>query len=98
MKKFIEYISEEKQEYVIKHKSYSSAISEAEKYAEKRGYTIEPDELFAKVGTGPKKPSVGKTNKITLTLLKNGKEQKKALHLQVTGLENGIYELNCYIL
>ncbi len=36
------------------------------------------------------------TNRFTITLFKNGKEQKKALQIQVYGMSNR-YELNAYI-
>ena len=45
---------------------------------------------------GSKKPSEGKTNRFTIGLLKNGKEQRKALSIQVYGMKNS-YELNAYI-
>ena len=78
------------------HKSYTHAIEAAEVYARKKGYTIEDDEMFTKVGMNSKRPSVGKTTRVSLELLKNGKPQKKMLHIQVYGMKNG-YELNAYI-
>lgn len=53
-----------------------------------------------KVGMGPAKPQPGKTNKITIKLSKNGKEQKKALQIQVynRGTKGNEFELNTYIL
>jgi len=77
-------------------KSYTHAIEAAEAMALKRGYTIDSDEMFTKVGVGSKKPSVGKTTRVSLELLKNGKPQRKMLHIQVYGMNNG-YELNAYI-
>ena len=80
----------------VYHKSYTHAIEAAEAYALKKGYTIEDDEMFNKVGMNSKRPSVGKTTKVNLELLRNGKPQKKMLHIQVYGMKNG-YELNAYI-
>jgi hypothetical protein len=80
----------------VYHKSYTHAIEAAEVYARKKGYTIEDDEMFTKVGMNSKRPSVGKTTRVSLELLKNGKPQKKMLHIQVYGMKNG-YELNAYI-
>ena len=65
-------------------------------FAEKNGYEIDSDEMFNVVGTGPKRPAVGKTNKYHLTLMKNGKEDRKKLHFQVYGMKTQ-YELNMYI-
>ena len=45
---------------------------------------------------GPKKPSEGKTNSFSIRLSKDGKEQKKQLHIQVYGMKIS-YELNAYI-
>jgi hypothetical protein len=80
----------------VYHKSYTHAIEAAQAYALKKGYTIEDDEMFTKVGMNSKRPSVGKTTKVNLELLRNGKPQKKMLHIQVYGMKNG-YELNAYI-
>jgi hypothetical protein len=135
---------EESNSYKVIHNTYSSAISEVHEYAKELGYLLNDDELFDKIGMGPKKPKEGVTNKFTLMLYKPGKtgvtrdipvdseslrdanaeiretneniasghelipeysvtdtdlyeEQKKALHIQVYGLENG-YELNMYVL
>ena len=89
-------LKEGKKDYEIYHKTFTSAVQEVEKFAEKNGYEIDSDEMFNKVGTGPKKPSVGKTNEYHLTLMKNGKEDRKKLHFQVYGLKSQ-YELNMYI-
>ena len=83
-------------EHEIYFKSYTHAIEAAEVMAGRKGYSIEDDELFNKVGMNSKRPSVGKTTKVNLELLKNGKPQKKMLHIQVYGMKNG-YELNAYI-
>jgi hypothetical protein len=45
---------------------------------------------------GPRKPSEGKTNSFSIQLSKDGKLQRKQLHIQVYGMKNS-YELNAYI-
>ena len=82
--------------YKVYHKTYSSAIQEALDYANSRGYEYSEDDVWSKISMGKKKPSEGKTNRATITLFKNGKEQRKALQIQVYGMKNG-YELNTYI-
>ena len=89
-------LEEGKKDYEIYHNTFSSAIDEVKKFAKKNGYELDDDDLFHKVGTGPKKPSTGKTNKYHLTLMKNGKEDRKKLHFQVYGMKSQ-YELNMYI-
>jgi superfamily II DNA helicase RecQ len=93
-----ESINEEKssKSYEVYHKSYTSAINAALEYVEKRGYEYDKEESASEIGSGPKKPSEGKTNRFSLTLKKDGKEQKKKLHIQVYGMGEK-YELNCYI-
>jgi hypothetical protein len=86
----------EKKDYQVYHNSYTSAIDTALEYAENQGYTYDKDETFTKIGMGDRKPQEGVTNKITITLFKNGKEQKRALQIQVYGMRNR-YELNTYI-
>lgn len=78
------------------HDSYTSAINAARAYAEKQGYEINDDDAFRKIGMGPRKPSEGKTNRFSIELSKDGKVQRKQLHIQVYGMKNK-YELNAYI-
>ena len=80
----------------VYHKSYTEAIQTAKEYALKKGYLVDEDDSFTKIGMGPRKPSEGKTNKISVELTKGGKPSNKQLHIQVYGMKNG-YELNCYI-
>jgi hypothetical protein len=89
-------IFEEKISYETYHNSYTSAVTEAKEYAERRGYEINDEDSFRKIGMGPKKPSEGKTNRFSIELFKDGKEQKKMLHIQIYGMKNK-YELNAYI-
>jgi hypothetical protein len=88
---------QEKSAYEIYHKDYSSAVQTAIKQAEKRGFEVDMDDWHDKVATGPKKPSAGKTNSFSVNLMKDGKESKKKLHLQVYNMDNHKYELNMYI-
>jgi hypothetical protein len=89
-------VMEAKSDYEVYHKSYTSAINAAREYAEKKGYEINDDDSFRQIGMGPRKPSEGKTNKFSIELSKDGKEQKKKLQIQVYGMKNS-YELNAYI-
>jgi len=89
-------LSEAKSDYEVYHKSYTSAIEAAREYAEKKGYEINNDDAFTKIGMGPRKPSEGKTNKFSIELSKDGKVQRKKLQIQVYGMRNS-YELNAYI-
>jgi len=83
--------------YTVKHKTFSSAIQHAVEVAMKRGYEVDADDYDRKVAMGPKKPSEGKTNSYSLKLMKDGKEQRKALQVQIANLDNKFYELNMYI-
>jgi DNA-binding PadR family transcriptional regulator len=89
-------LSEKVDDYTISHKTFSSAVQHAMKQAEKQGYEIDSDEWDDKVATGPRKPSAGKTNKYTIALMKNGKETRRNLQMQVY-YDEGRYELNMYI-
>lgn len=84
-------------DYEVYHKDFSSAVQHAWKQAEKRGYEIDKDDWDDKVATGPKRPSSGKTNSYHIDLMKNGKPEKKKLHMQVYNMDNKKYELNMYI-
>ena len=78
------------------HNTYTSAINAAKEYAEKQGYVVDEDSSFRNIGMGSKKPSEGKTVRVSVELTKDGKPSKKQLHIQVYGMKSK-YELNCYI-
>jgi hypothetical protein len=85
--KFVrESVNEAKSDYPVYHYTYTSAIQSARDYAEKKGYEIDDEDAFRKIGMGPRKPSDGKTNRFSIELTKNGKPQKKMLHIQVYGM------------
>lgn len=79
--------------YELYHRDFTSAMAHAYEFAKKK-YRIEvdPDEIADKVALGPKRPSKGKTNRYRLL----GKDGKKAIHVQVYGMDSGKYELNMY--
>jgi hypothetical protein len=89
-------VVEGKNDYDIYHKSYSAAVQHAVSQVKQRGYEIDMDDYQNKVATGPRKPSVGKTNSFSIDLTKSGKPVKNKLHMQVYGMEGGKYELNMY--
>jgi hypothetical protein len=107
MLSFREIALQEKLEYEVYHNSYSSVATEIEKFAEKRGYTLDDtsdsekkgEQMFNVVGTGPSKPKPGKTNKLTFELYKGSKLQKKFLQASVYNREtkSNEYELTMYI-
>lgn len=93
---FEQFVTEKKSSYQVYHNTYSAAISTALEYAKANGYDVDEDDVWHKISMGDKKPKDGVTNKFTVGLSKDGKEQKKALQIQVYGMGNK-YELNAYI-
>ena len=87
----------ERSDYQIYQNQYSSAIDTALEYAKNEGYEYDEEQVAKQVGLGPKKPSPGNTNRFSIELTKNGKPQRKQLHIQVFGTPNRNYELNMYI-
>lgn len=94
--KVLDRMSEAKGGYTINHKTFSSAVQHAEEVVNKRGFEVDPEEWDRKVSMGPRKPGAGKTNSYTIALMKNGKEVKQKLQMQVY-YDEGRYELNMYI-
>ena len=79
--------------YELYHRDFSSAMQHAYKHAKaKLGVDVDPEEIDKKVAMGPSKPSKGKTNSYRLL----DKDGKKAIQVQVYGMDNGKYELNMY--
>ena len=72
MIKLTDILNEGKYDYEVYHSSYSSAVQEAERLAQKKGYEVDEDDWWRKISTGPKKPSKGKTNSVNVKLTKNG--------------------------
>ena len=88
-------------QYEIYHKSYSDAMQSAIAFAKGSGYEVDEDDWHDQVSIGPRKPSKDKVNRFSILLIKNGKEQKKRLQIQVTNLGTSAsgrpFELNAYI-
>ena len=85
---------EGKKDYVIDHKSYTSAVNEIIKFIAKNGYETSDDEIWMKITTAAGKPAIGDTKRINLELTKAGKVQRKGLQAQVYGKPSGNFELN----
>ena len=83
------------------YKSASEAADVARAYAEKKGYTIDEDDWQTQIAMGGKhnrlRPGKEKTHKFSIGLSKNGKPQKKMLHISLYGMPSGKYELTQYI-
>ena len=97
---FKKIISEQIDESIY-HETFSSAVQHARRKAEERGFQIDEDDWWTQVNTGQGKPKEGETRRMTIGITKDGKPQKKALHIQVFNMGNSIknnYELNYYIL
>jgi hypothetical protein len=79
--------------------SFSAAVQFARSEAEKKGYNVDEDDWAREVNFGRGRPKRGSTTRMTIGLTKNGKSQRKALHMQVydMGRSNKNYELNWYI-
>jgi hypothetical protein len=88
-----------------KNDTYFKTASEAAEYAkkqvEKKGFQVDEDDWQSQIGFGGKysrmRPSVGKTHSFSIGLIKNGKPQRKALHISLYGMNSGQYELTHYI-
>jgi hypothetical protein len=78
--------------------TYSAAISAALDDTREKGYDVDEDDIWMKISVGEGRPKVGKSQTVSLTLYKNGKEQRRALHISVYAMEGGQYELTHYIL
>jgi hypothetical protein len=98
MIKLTDLMSESNETYF---KSFTDAASAAKAYAMKKGYEIDENDWQTQIAMGGKysrsRPSVGKTNSFTVGLLRNGKPQRKALHISVYGMASGNFELTNYI-
>ena len=83
--------------FQVYHKHFSTVIDEVEKYVNKMGYELDKEEYDNKFVDASFKAREGEYKKDTLTLYKKGKEQRKALHVQIYGRDGWKYELNMFI-
>lgn len=91
-------VDEEKmktKDYEVYHNTFSSAVQEAKKYAEGKGFVVNEDDWFNQIETGPRKPEEGQSNRYSIGLTAKGKPSKKNLNIQVYNLGKR-YEVNCY--
>lgn len=86
--------------YSLFHESFSACAEEARKVAQDQGYEIDETcyekEVSFNGAYSRARPDVGQAHRFTVSLLRNGKERRKALHFQVYGMET-CFELNVYI-
>lgn len=73
----------------------SGALDEVRKVADSRGFELDEDEIFRQFGTGG--IGYGETKRGSLTITKNGKEQRKMLQVVIYRMDSGKYELVTYI-
>lgn len=78
------------------YKSYGEAIDAVQAYAQSKGYELDQEEYGFAYTDASDKPKNGETKEEHITLYKNGREQKKALHVSMYG-RNGGFEVTMYI-
>ena len=83
-------------DYTLYHKSYTDAINHALSHHEKSGLHVDSEDAAHHIGFGPKKPSEGTTNSLTIPATHTS-GKKHLLHIQVYN-KGGThpYELNTY--
>lgn len=97
MKSLSTRILEKNSEPSVYHKTYGSAINAVEAYAKFKGYELDQNEYSNAYIDGFFKPSNGQTKRDSLNLFKNGKPQKKMLHVQIYRMSPDTFEFNAYI-
>lgn len=93
-------INENDNSVKLYHHSYTDAINTALGYLEKRGYTYDKEDSADIIGINSKRPDEGKTTRVHLPIYKNGKLQRKQLHIIVYNRGDEVgnrYELTTYI-
>lgn len=87
-----------KENYTIKHPTFTSAISEVIDFLKRKNFYLSEDDVFNEITTGRGRPKNGDTVRFNMPLYnRDGTPAKKAVAFQIADLENGLYELNMYI-
>ena len=76
--------------------TYGAAIDSVRDYAEAEGYELDDNEYGNAYTDAFDKPKNGQTKQNSITLYKNGKKQRKAIHVSIYGRKNG-FEVTSYI-
>lgn len=95
MRSLVEAARNATSDYEVYHRSYTDAIQEVRNFVGKNGYEVDEDDMFRIVGSGPRKPSQGQTNQLSIPLYKNGQPAMKKVEVQIYAMGNR-YELNMY--
>ena len=78
------------------YSTYGAAIDSVKGYANQAGYELDDDEYGNAYTDAFDKPSEGETKQNSITLYKNGKKQRKAIHVSIYGRKKG-FEVTTYI-
>lgn len=78
------------------YETYGAAIDSVKGYANSAGYELDEDEYGNAYTDAFDKPKSGETKQNSITLYKNGKKQRKAIHVSIYGRRNG-FEVTTYI-
>jgi hypothetical protein len=81
-------------EYETYHDTLASALSEADKFVENRGYTFVDESYFPDVTSGG--IPYGHTAKVTRGIQKEGRKKQDMLILAIYRMDSGKYELTMY--
>ncbi len=90
-------INEGSEPFEVYHKSYGSSIDAIGDYVNSVGFELDTEEYRTTYLDAFFKPKPGETKRDSLTLYKDGKEQRKMLHVQIYNMGTGTFELNMYI-
>ena len=84
--------------YEIYHDSYTAALAEMRRVVALKKLEMDEDDYWMKIASGRPKPTKGQTRSEQLQLLKNGKESRRMVHVQIynRGSRRNPYELNMY--
>jgi len=103
--RFREFINEASK-YQLFHKTFNAAVDHAVAYAEKQGYTVDPEDLSDALSSAKDsrggvlsraRPAKNKTTVLAVPVSRSGKKSKSYLQIQVANLDDKRYELNTYI-
>jgi hypothetical protein len=96
----VQELMERSEDYTLYHDTLTSAIQEVDRLLARRGYEMDKEDAAQEIGMGPAKPQPGDTNRYTVKLLKDGREEERLrVHIQVynRGTDHNTYELNTYV-
>jgi hypothetical protein len=86
-----------KMESTTVYDSFADSLDAAVNFIESKKFEVDENSWFNGVTAGAKEPMPGETNRYAIELTRGGEYSGKRLHMQISAIDGGKYQLSAYI-